>query len=438
MNYIYCSDLKNYQVLGTFLELLYHLKVTKNEEITPIVIVGTRDAKKLPTLKNFLSEKLSIKNGIYETNDLINLGDAKKEKLEALTKKATEINELQSLEHNGINIGIGIASSLVSKHRCTEIDLKSIQDELTAYIQQSILFLDTFQETISKTISTDDTVYIYNGRHYNTYPQSLVCEKFGIDLRYYERMNSWRNLKIQKIRIHDFEETSRIVSLFWNKSNDENKNIIGEEFFSENLSNKFTRSFSEKMDLESPYISFFVSSEDEFASLDPRINLSNIFRNQREALEWLADWVANQKRYKLVVRLHPNQSNICLSDYKYWHNFSGPNLIVIPSKSSIDSYDIIIKSSKVISYLSTTGIEATRAGIPSITLGNPPYKGLNAAYEPGTKDEIAQLLDKEDLKPKPKECSLPYGYYNRQYGPKINFYTKIGLKSFEEYAFLIK
>ena len=436
MNYVYCSDLKNYQVLGTFLELLYHLKVVKNEDPIPMVIVGARDAKKIPNLKSFLSEKLGIKSGIYKINNEISFNGKIEEKSVALTGKIDSIKELQSLEHDSINIGTGIASSLISKYRCTEPDLNKINKEFKLYTQQAILFLESFQQAAINNVHEKDTIYIYNGRHYNTYPQSLFCEKIGCNILYYERTNYWQNLKIQKPRIHDFPGTSHIVKSLWETTVDVNKEEIGESFFEINKSNQFTNNFSKKFNLNKDIISFFTSSEDEFASLDPRIKLSDIFVNQRSAFEWLASWAASQSKYTLVVRLHPNQENTCSKDYSYWHNHSCKNVKIIPSESSVDSYDLITRSSKVISFLSTIGIEATRLGVPSIILGNPMYKGLNAVYEPTSTDQLTNLL-KNDIEAKNKKNTTPYGYYNLKQGPSLNFLPQTGLSSFENYPDLL-
>lgn len=436
MNYVYCNDLKNHQVLGTFLELLYHLKVVKKENPIPMVIVGARDAKKTPYLKSFLSEKLDIKDGIYQINNETSLNNTIGREAASLTDNIASIEELQSLKYNGINIGIGIASSLISKHRCTTPNLIKTDKELLLYTQQAILFLESFQKTISRNVHADDTIYIYNGRHYNTYPQSLFCEQIGCNILYYERMNSWKNLKIQKPRIHNFLAISNIVKTFWENANDTEKEKIGESYFDKNRSNKFTRNFSEKLEIDKELISFFTSSEDEYASLDPRIRISDVFDSQRMGFEWLANWAASQKKYELVVRLHPNQELTCPTDYNYWHKYSCKNVTIIPSDSNIDSYDLITRSSKVISFLSTIGIEATRFGVPSITIGNPIYKGLDAVYEPTSREQLTYLLE-NNIKPKNKENTTPYGYYNLSYGSKLEFLSHTGLAYFKDYPSLL-
>lgn len=436
MNYVYCSDLKNYQVIGTFLELLYHLK-NKNDELPiPIVIVGDRDADKLPSLKELLFNKLGIKNGIYRINSEIEINDEIEIKTRLLVQNVGSLGELQLIKHDEINIGTGIVSSIISKYRCTEPSLKKHYQELINYTQQSILFLESFKQTISEKINTDDTVYIYNGRHYNTYPQSLFCEKIGCNVLYYERMNDYCNLKIQKPRIHDFLSTSRIVKDLWEKTNHPEKEELGELYFEKNMKNQFTRNFSKKFKTDKEIVSFFTSSEDEYASLDPRICLSDIFDSQRSAFERLIKWAESQERYTLVVRLHPNQENTCSKDYNYWHRSSGKNVRILPSHSKVDTYDLINQSTKVITFLSTVGIEATRFGIPSIILGNTMYKGLDAVYEPASIEELNQLLT-YDIKAKDKSNTTAYGYYNVKHGPSLGFLAQTGLNSFEDYSDLL-
>lgn len=199
------------------------------------------------------------------------------------------------------------------------------------------------------------------------------------------------------------------------------------------MHNKFTAKFSEKIEERKEIISFFTSSEDEYAALDGRISLSDLFDSQRSAVEWLINWAAVQEKYILIVRLHPNQEHICSKDYDYWHSLSGKNVTLIPSHSKISSYDIIKKSTKAISFLSTIGIEATRMSIPSITIGNPVYKGMDAVYEPTTKDHLLQLLNKK-IQPKNKENTLPYGYFNLYYGPQLQFMKVLGLSEFSQYS----
>lgn len=436
MNYIYCSDLKNYQVLGTFFEVLYNVKSVSNINPVPFVIVGERDADYLPALEMVLSERLGLENGLFLVNNETKFGDEIREKSVALSHEIGSVEELKAVEYNGINIGTGVASSLISKYRTVEPDFEEIRSEVKSYIYQSMLFLITFQEALIRRDISDDTIYIYNGRHYNTYPQSLVSEKARYDIRYYERMNGGRFIRIQKHRIHDFGATSHIVKELWNHSKEPRKKAIARSFFEYQKKNKFARKFAKNLDSCKPIVSFFSSSEDEYSSLDPRIRVSDLFHDQRMAIQWLIAWAESQTKFKLVIRLHPNQGNVALKDRSYWHSLGGANVVLIPSASQIDSYNLMMRSSKVVTFLSTVGIEATQCDIPSITLGNPIYKGLDAVYEPETVEELRELLD-NNVKAKERDNALPFGYFNLRFGSKLKFFRHAGLASFEEYPAIL-
>lgn len=223
MNYVYCNDLQNYPVLGTFLELLFHLKSKNAEPVTPIVVVGERDAIKIPILKKLLSEKLGINNGIFKVNNETNTHEILSKKSSELLNNVFNIQDLKLITYKEINIGTGIASSIISKHRCLEPDISNIREDINSYTLQSILFLDSFYEIAHKNFTKNDKVYIYNGRFYNTYPQTILCEKFDCNIMYYERMNSSKNLRMHATRIHDVHSTSRIIKKFWETATDPNK-----------------------------------------------------------------------------------------------------------------------------------------------------------------------------------------------------------------------
>ena len=254
---------------------------------------------------------------------------------------------------------------------------------------------------------------------------------------YYERINSEENITIQKPRIHDFWLRSKVANEFWIKSNDQSKIDTGHLFFQKQEKNTFSKNNNEELSIKKPYICYFPTSEDEYACLDESISLSTLFKSQRDAIQWLVAWADSQDTHQLVIRLHPNQKEICHKDYSFWHNeINGKNVTIIPSHSKINSYKLASKAEKVVSFLSTMGVEATYMGIPSITVGNPIYKGLDAVYEPQSQEQLKQLLE-DEIPPKEKENTLPFGYYNLEYGEPCSFYKILSLKSFEDYGHLL-
>lgn len=435
--HIYCSDLKNYQVLGSFLETLSFLR-KRNQNIIPVVIAGPRDAIKLKLLQNIIEEKLGLKDGYYACSASPIEEKIAESRATEILEECRNLEDVKKIRYNNTNLGISIISSIISKYRCTDINIDIHKKDIIAYATYSILFLNKFIEYITQKTEQKDIIFIYNGRHYNTHPESLYTESLSLEIYYYERINGGKKLIIQKPRIHDFISRSKTVKKFWIKSIDKSKSDIGHLFFKKQGENKFSKSNDKGLLIEKPYIVYFPSSEDEYACLDERIALSATFKSQRKAIKWLIDWASDQEKYKLVVRLHPNQKNICKKDYQFWHNdIRGKNTILIPSHSKIDSYQLATKAEKVISFLSTMGVEATYMGIPSITIGNPLYKGLDTVYEPLSPKQLKILLEAK-IPPKKKESTIPFGYYSLMFGETISFYQELSFHTFEEYERLLE
>ncbi|WP_353978893.1 hypothetical protein [Salinicola endophyticus] len=432
--FVFCSDLRNYQVFGTFLEMLHRLSVQGGFQVVPWVIVGERDAERLADIRSVVSRILGDHQGYYQTTT--RSAESSREisvLVDELLRPVTDIEALRAVTYRDLNIGVAIVSNLISRYRCVSLDIDSCWSEVESYLFQAILFVDHFETSVQSVgLESGDCVYIYNGRSYNTYPQTLMLERIGQQVVYYERMNAGAALRIQPCRIHDFGAMSAVVKDFWEASSDPRKVEKAEAFFAKQRANVFADKFSEMPARCREYIVYFVSSEDEYASLDPRIKLSTIFATQREAVAWLISWAANQSRYQLVIRNHPNQAGICRRDFDYWHGLAGDNVDVIQSDSVVSSYDLMQGAAKVLCFFSTVGVEAAYMGVPSIMLGKAIYSGLDAVYEPDTREALALMLD-TDIEPKPAANALPHGYFTSCYGWPMTFFETLGLSRFDEY-----
>ncbi|WP_129591394.1 hypothetical protein [Salinicola tamaricis] len=114
-----------------------------------------------------------------------------------------------------------MASSLISARRCTQLDVEECRGDIASYLFFSMLFVVSFLRALAAVkVSDGDIFCFYNGRSYNTYPQSLIVEGFGKEIVYYERMGDGESLRTQTCRIHDFLSTSHLVKAFWEGSED--------------------------------------------------------------------------------------------------------------------------------------------------------------------------------------------------------------------------
>ena len=81
------------------------------------------------------------------------------------------------------------------------------------------------------------------------------------------------------------------------------------------------------------------------------------------------------------------------------------------------------KADKVITFISTVGVEAAYSGIPSILAGQAFYDELDCVYQAHNFEELFEYINNKSLAPKPKENAYPYGYAQETYGIKYKYYS---------------
>lgn len=419
MNIITCTDIHNKFILKCFIEVLINTTKKSKKNTKACLIIGDKYCEKIPLVLNIIKKHTEIGDeNIIVYSGINSLPGEVVEKIiknsTYLTKKTETIEDLKNLIYEDFEIGIPVSSNIISKYFCSTPDIKEIKKEVENYIKYSLFTYYAFKEVIIKNPNSSN--YIYNGRSYNTYPISKLSSKEKN--YYYERIDNWKRLRIQKGRIHDFIYNSEQARLHWQESKHTNseKEAIGHLFFKENKNNQFSENFNDKkLFFSKKTITFFSSSDDEFASLHPEIEVSHLFNNQRDCINFLVDWAAKQDEYQLVIRVHPHQEKKCAQDRKFWNSLNGKNITLIPSNSEINSYLLMEASDKIVTFLSSTGIEAAYYGKPSIILANTIYMGNDAVYEPKSLKEILDILE-SPLVPKDQKNCLIYGYYIKTYG----------------------
>lgn len=441
MNVIICTDLSRNYIYGSFIEVLYYLEKKNPGKNLSCIIVGDRDKGRIKKFEKLINDKIKISSDkilSYCCNEDIDKATNNEIKIFSAVeaKKIKDINDISRIKYKEFQVGIPVLSNLIERENSIHLNVEEARKDLAGYIYYSLATFFCFQK-IKKFIDPDLSFqyYVYNGRTYNTYPITISAPKESMN--YYERFDHGRKLRIQRYRIHDFEKGSNLVKELWEKSEKSlfEKECIGRMFFEEHQSNIYTNRFiSGGLDIsscEKKIITYFISSNDEFASLCSEIKINTIFDSQEDALDYLANWVKEKKDYKLVLRIHPHYERKCKVDRDLWNNVNIEGVEVISSASTVSSYDLIKRSHLVISYISTTGIEATYLGIPSIILSNSLYSGIDAVYEPKNRKELNELLDNLPP-PKPQENCLPYGFFKKEFGIDFGFLINQNISDFEE------
>jgi capsule polysaccharide export protein KpsC/LpsZ len=167
-------------------------------------------------------------------------------------------------------------------------------------------------------------------------------------------------------------------------------------------------------------IVIFNSSEDEFASIGPEFH-HRPFADQLEALRFISKWVADKHDIDIYLRMHPRLQKIANSSVTDLYQLNSQNFYVIRPDSPSNTYTLIDHCDAVLTFGSTTGIEATFWGKPSILIGTAMYESFDVVHQVTNKQDLANaILRYSDVKP--RENTLPYGLYMSNFGIPYKYY----------------
>ena len=128
----------------------------------------------------------------------------------------------------------------------------------------------------------------------------------------------------------------------------------------------------------------------------------------------------------LYLRIHPNLKAIDNAQTRELATLKADFLTVLLPEDPVSTYALMKEADKVVTFGSTTGIEAVFWGIPSILAGPAYYGNLGGTYNPQSHEELIALLH-ADLSPKDKTPALMYGYYFNNYGVPFKYYEALGM-----------
>jgi hypothetical protein len=173
----------------------------------------------------------------------------------------------------------------------------------------------------------------------------------------------------------------------------------------------------------------FTSSEDEFQSIDKTWN-NPFFENQLKGIEYLCEKISKKTNQMLYIRVHPNSIDMETGYLEKMFSYSEyKNVEVIPPNSKVNSYDLILNSSKIISFGSTLTIEAIYWGKPVILLANSFYNKFKGPIVPKNFNEIIYLCFEKKISKPTKKDVIKVGYYLNTFGEKYDYYNSIDYKT---------
>ena len=336
--------------------------------------------------------------------------------------KFNSLDEIKKFKYDGQNIGYGVVSSLGSAIGDHRFSIERYRDEIIRELKTAIEVYTTLKKEFEN--FKPDLVYLFNGRVTTYLPAKLLCKHMGIDYISYEvsrKNNSYR--LVRNASVHEIipEDVVKDIRKDWN----EQKRTEAESFFINKKRGKdfdkfpsFTKNQDDGnlpagFDERKKNIAIFNSTIDEYSSIEGFENI--IYEPDETAgIGIILESFLHDDRYMFYLRVHPNMVNRSytmsqLLDIRALSSkFS--NLCIIWPNEKINSYTLMTACEKVITFGSTTGIEATYWGTPSILANYAAYQNFGCVYVPKTHEQLVKLLH-QNLKPLPVDYALQYIYY---------------------------
>lgn len=267
---------------------------------------------------------------------------------------------------------------------------KPSDETLHDYLEIAFNSLASYVNLIEK--YNINTVYIYNGRLAEYAPLVWYCKYKNIDFNTYEYPMYGNNnyTFCERGNVSDIIFLSdQFKSTINNKTYEINE---GCEFFRKrinrlhnDLSTQFLMdqekgniSSVDKLKNQRTIISIFTSNEIEYSGVH-EISIKRFYKTQSELIDQIIKKLP--KDYTLIIRVHPN------AKYDKFHSQSikeicskHNDVILFNHNSKVDSYELIKKSSLVITFGSTIGVETMYLKKPSICIGPSIYSKFINSY----------------------------------------------------------
>ena len=357
---------------------------------------------------------------------------------ESLRKSFANYEDLKKYKINNFEIGEAVLSSIISTTRNNIIDLNLYSEEINHLISVSYKLYLSAISNIDK--HKFDQIYVFNGRFAFSRAILRAAQHTNTDCYIHERGASIYKYELFKNNLpHSIDYRLSEINRYWESNeNNEEKNKTGTDYFLDRMKGKEQSWYSfilnqeenklpDNWDITKENIVIFNTSEDEFESIGQWWK-NPIYLNQLEGIKSILTdpKIIDNPNVYFYLRIHPNLAGVHNSYMNELRLLSYPNLTIIDSESDISTYALIKNCNKVLTFGSSTGVEATFLEKPSILAGVSLYKGLNCTYNPKDHTEVIKLIC-STLTPCEKVNALKWGYYFSIHGIDFKYFKASGI-----------
>lgn len=344
--------------------------------------------------------------------------------------------EFKAYEVDGMDIGWGSLSSTIDVFRDPFLETTGADDVARKQCEAAV----KMGRAVTRFLAAQnvyDRAYIFNGRWATSRAAFRACRQAGLDVMTHERgCSAYKYMLFENSLPHSREYWHKAIKEVWEVASEEQRDV-GRQFFEDNRAGKAVswKSFikdQEKNKLPDGWdakrrnIVIFNSSEDEFAGIDASWQWQFFAKQSDEIQRVVEDMAGIDPQARVYLRMHPNLTNVDNADTRAYQAITADNFVLIPPADAVSTYDLIEAAACVLTFGSTVGAEATYWRRPSVVAGPAFYEDLDAAYVARSHEQLMDLIT-QDLKPKPVENAIKYGYYLRTRGAEFRHWRSTGL-----------
>lgn len=244
-------------------------------------------------------------------------------------------------------------------------------------------------------------IVVFNGRFLHDSAASAAAEMLGLPVLSYDKGGYDTGFDLTIDGTHDWPALQRRMLRMYDQWPVDERDVLGSQWFEgrrqhTDAQNELFVGAQQvgtgiERDDAGVLVAYFSSSGDEIAELD--LDWADYFHGQPGALQAVAD-ICRELGYRLLVRTHPHKRFKPKRDVEDWHTAvaaAAPD-IHLDEHSPVDSYTLMRQADVVVTFGSTTGVEAAYAGRPVIVMGPSAYDELGCAIRPANVEELHAAL----------------------------------------------
>lgn len=358
------------------------------------------------------------------------LTDSDHQKIESLPSGFPDLEAVKAFSIGRLDIGYAALSSLVSILRNPQPDLREHGELLSNLMRACYTSYLSMQHQLQK--HRPDRVYMFNGRYALLRGAFRACREAGIDCFLHERGSHLTRYALFENRLpHDISNIHRRIQTTWESTPAPDREKLAARFYEARANGRILswHSFVDQQEQGSlppdwddnrNNIVIFNSSEDEFAAIGDE-HRNPLYPDQAQGISAIARDLSDSENCRLYLRMHPNLAGIENDSVRALFELPTDLIQVIPPDSRISSYTLMQRAAKIITFGSTTGIEAAYWGRPSILAGRSFYEDLGSVYRPESHADLIELAH-QPLAPLPRLGAIQFGLYMYTFGEEFRYF----------------